>query len=110
MTVVILSVGLVAVHESMLVSVNALSYYTNYLTVQSWMANRAWEAQDSLMRTEGRSAGPSSGILMSGRKEIEWKMSVKTIVEDSLYEVTLRCSWRRGGRDINVSRVTYADI
>ena len=43
--VVILSVGIVAIYEALIVSVNGFSYYSNALTVQSWMGRKLWEAR-----------------------------------------------------------------
>ena len=109
-TAVILSVGLVAIYEGMIVSVNGFGYYSNMLTVQSWMEEKVWEARDTLIRGGSEAAVNEGGTFKSGNKSVQFDLRKTTVIDGSLYEIRLECSWREGGRNVNVSRVAYAAI
>ncbi len=109
-TVVILSVGLVAIYEALIVSVNGFGYYSNMLTVQSWMDKKIWEAQDILVRGGSEAAVSEGGTFKSGNKDVQFDLKKRAVIDGSLYELRLECSWREGGRDVSVSRVAYAAI
>ena len=108
--VVILSVGIVAIYEALLVSVNGFSYYSNSLTIQSWMGNKIWEAQDKLIRGGSESTVSETGTFQSGNKDIQFDLKKRSVIDGGLYELRLECSWREGGRNVVVSRVAYAAI
>ena len=108
--VVILSVGIVAIYEALIVSVNGFSYYTNALTVQSWMGKKLWKAQDQLARGGSESTVDESGTFQSGNKDIQFNMKKHSVIDGRLYELKLECSWREGGRNVIVSRAAYAAI
>ena len=110
MTVVILSVGLVAIYEALIVSVNGFGYYSNMLTVQSWMDMKIWEARDILVRGGSEAAVSEGGTFKSGNKDVQFDLKKRAVIDGSLYELRLECSWREGGRDVSVSRVAYAAI
>ncbi len=109
-TVVILSVGLVAIYEALIVSVNGFGYYSNMLTVQSWMDKKIWEAQDNLIRGGSEAAVDEDGKFEIKSKDIQFDLKKRAVIDGSLYELKLECSWREGGRDVSVSRVAYAAI
>ncbi len=109
-TVVILSVGLVAIYEALIVSVNGFGYYSNMLTVQSWMDKKIWEAQDILVRGGSEAEVSEGGTFKSGNKDVQFDLKKRAVIDGSLYELRLECSWREGGRDVSVSRVAYAAI
>ncbi len=109
-TVVILSVGLVAIYEAFIVSANGFGYYSNTLTVQSWMDKKIWEAQDVLVRGGSEAAVSESGTFESGNKDVQFDLKKRAVIDGSLYELRLECLWREGGRDVSVSRVAYAAI
>lgn len=109
-TVVILSVGIVGIYEALIVSLNAYGYYSNSLVVQSWMDTKMWEVEDELARSEGGISQGDSGKFLSGSKEVSWRVMVRPVIEGSLYELILRCSWKEGRRNVNASRVSYAAI
>ncbi len=110
MTVVILSVGLVAIYEALIVSVNGFGYYSNMLTVQSWMNGKLWEARDNLVRCGDEATVDEGGTFKSGSKDVQFDLKKRAVIDGSLYELRLECSWREGGRDVSVSRVAYAAI
>ncbi len=109
-TVVILSVGIVAIYEGFIVSVNGFSYYSNMLTVQTWMDKKIWEAQDNLVRDGSKAAVGEWGTFKSGSKDVRYDLKKRAVIDESLYELRLKCSWREGGRDVSVSRGAYAAI
>ncbi len=109
-SVAILSIGLVVIFEALLVCLNIFSYSLNYLNAQCWMNEKMWRMEDYLVRNEGEEAGTTSGKFRSGSKNIAWTMSITPIIEESLYELSLVCSWKEGSRNVTVSRIAYAGI
>ncbi len=109
-SVAILSIGLVVILEALLVCLNIFGYSLNYLNAQCWMNEKMWRMEDYLARTEGEEAGVTTGKFRSGNKKIAWTMSITPIIEGSLYELSLVCSWKEGSRSITVSRIAYAGI
>jgi prepilin-type N-terminal cleavage/methylation domain-containing protein len=108
--VVILSVGIVAIYEALIVSVNGFSYYSNALTIQSWMGRKLWEAQDKLVRGGSEATVNEAGTFQSGNKDVQFNLEKQSVIDGGLYELRLECSWREGGRNVSVSRAAYAAI
>lgn len=110
-TVAILAIGLVVIYEALFTCLNGFSYYLNYLTVQCWMNEKIWKAEDYIVRSEDEMIEEdTAGEVMIRNKKIGWQMSIKPISEGSLYQLSLICSWPEGLREVNTSRVAYAGM
>ena len=74
------------------------------------MDTKIWEAQDGLVRGGGETVMSEGGTFRSGNKDVRFDLKKRAVIDGSLYELKLDCSWREGGRDVSVSRVAYAAI
>ena len=74
------------------------------------MDGKIWEAQDILVRGGSEAEVSEGGTFKSGNKDVQFDLKKRTVIDGSLYELKLECSWREGGRDVSVSRVAYAAI
>lgn len=104
-TAVILTVGLVTIYEALLVSVNVYSYYSKALDIQTWMDVKIWEVREGMLAGENPSVG--AGTFQSGNKDIHWRSDMRPAAGGAVYQVSLVCSWREGGRDVELTRVVY---
>ena len=103
----ILAFGVVAIYDALFTSLDAFSYYSNYLEVQNWMEEKIWRAQEDLLRRGDLRAEQTDGTFRQGGRKFVWNMTVEPLHED-LFVLDLELSWDQGRRTIRVQRAAYA--
>lgn len=107
--VAVLAFGIVSIYEALFVSLDAFSYYSNYLETQTWANERLWEVQDKIMRRDIPRDEELAGEFSANNNRFQWEMVTVPIIEDrGLYDISLVLSWREGPRTIRVARHTHA--
>jgi len=107
-TVAILSFGILAIFESFFISLDAFSYYSNYLDAQGWINEKIWQIQDQLIKTGSLIAGDDSGFFSVKNRNFNWATSISPIDEEyGLYKLGVSLFWREGSRERFVYRGAY---
>ncbi len=105
---VVLSLGVVMIYGSFFTSLDAFSYYSNYLSVTPWMDERIWQAQDDLSKFGAAAQIQSAGEFQKASKVFRWGLNY-SLLEDGLYRIDLDLYWQQGIRKIRLSRNAYAE-
>ena len=107
-TVAILSFGLVAIYQTLFVSMDAYGYYTNYFDTQDWLSEKIYYLQEQLTDSGTLEAGVMSGQIERNHKKIDWHINISVLDADQgLYKVNISLSWREGGKNVGTSRDAY---
>ncbi|MFC1645931.1 prepilin-type N-terminal cleavage/methylation domain-containing protein [Candidatus Omnitrophota bacterium] len=108
-TVVILSFGILAIYESLFISLDAFNYYSNYLNAQRWANEKVWELQNQLLLSEPLTADDNRGAFTINNKNFNWSVSIKPIdMKYGLYKLDVSLFWQEGSRERFVYRGAFA--
>ncbi|MFC1709579.1 prepilin-type N-terminal cleavage/methylation domain-containing protein [Candidatus Omnitrophota bacterium] len=108
-TVAILSFGILAIYESFFISIDAFSYYTNYLNAQGWAGEKVWEIQNKLLRLDSQMVKDNIGTFTLKNKDFNWGATIKPIAGQSgAYRLDVLLFWKEGSRERCVHRTVYA--
>lgn len=105
----VLSLGILSMYGGLFVLMDAFDYYMNYLSVHNWANEKAWQAQDELMRWGPQAQVETQGEFFKGAKNIIWNLSYNLVDEEArLYKIDLALNWKQGARMIRLTRSAYA--
>ena len=111
LSVVILSVGLVAMNRVLIGSVMALAGMSSRSEARRFAADKIWELQDISERLNQRPGKAEEGRMTGGDKTYQYEVLWKPLQGiDSLMEGRLQISWREGGLTKRIQRVFYAHV
>ena len=106
----VLSIGLIAVSQGLLMNLEGSNYAIDYLNVLSWMDWKFWEAQDKLTHYRTLLTDDMSGMFILGKRQFKWDLSYNLIEgteRSSLYELILRVFWKEGIKEARTIRSGY---
>jgi hypothetical protein len=107
--VAVLSFGLVMVYQAFFVVLDSFNYGADYLEIVSWMDEKIWQAQDSIMRTGGLEGDSTQGEFVARNKKFEWLISSNVLSgAGNISAVNLEVDWKEAKRKVKVSRSCYA--
>ena len=106
LSVVILSVGLVAVVRALLSSVDALSYIDSRMEARRLVAKKVWDIQDEMAHS-GSITQPGQGTIDGARKKYPCQFESKASSFPNLVEAALKVTLSEGGRSKIFSRSFY---
>jgi prepilin-type N-terminal cleavage/methylation domain-containing protein len=107
--VAVLSFGLVMVYQAFFVVLNSFNYSADYLAIVSWMDEKIWQAQDSIMRTGALETDSTQGEFVARNKKFEWSISSSVLGgSGDLSVVNLQVNWKEAKREVGVTRSCYA--
>jgi prepilin-type N-terminal cleavage/methylation domain-containing protein len=105
----LLAFGIVSIYEALFASLDAFSYYSNYLNVQTLANEKIWEIEDQILRSEIPKPDAVAGNFVVENHTFQWQTQATPLDEaQGLYDLQLTLSWKEGLREINISRETYA--
>jgi hypothetical protein len=108
-TVSILSFGILAIYESLFISLDTFNYYSNYLNAQGWLNEKIWDIQSKLISEQSLETTEERGMFTINNKKINWSVSIKPVDEQyGLYKLDLSLFWHEGSRERFVYRAAYA--
>lgn len=108
-TTAVLSLGIVFLYQAFFISLDAFDYYDNYIHTAHWMDEQIWQAQNQLSCFGPEAKIASGGDLERSGRVFNWNLYYN--LEDasgSLYWIRLDLSWKRGKRQLELSREAYA--
>jgi hypothetical protein len=104
----VLSLGLVAIHQSFFASLNAVDHLSYRLNAGLLAANRIWLIQDALKRSQGVWQVASSGKSESNGKPFDWRFTSVSVGNTAdLYGIDLYLSWPEGRKKGELTRSAY---
>lgn len=110
-TVAVLSVGIVAIYQSFLKSLDYMNHMTNRLYVLNRIINTVEEVQKEFELTGKVASKPSGPVALSlGGRTINIQEDIALAPLDaagSIYQVQVVVSWEESGRKITLSRSCY---
>jgi prepilin-type N-terminal cleavage/methylation domain-containing protein len=105
----VLAFSVVMIYQAFFISLDSFNYCSDYLDVVSWADDKIWTAQDSLSRSGALSQIETQGEFVNNNKKFIWVLSQELLGDQvSLYKINLDLLWRRGKREIKLSRSAYA--
>lgn len=108
-TVVILSLGILAIYESFFISLDAFNYYVNSLNAQAWINEKIWEFQNQMVAIEFLELGDKRGSFIANDKDFHWSVYVNPIDEEyDAYRLDVSLFWQEGKRERFLYRAAYA--
>lgn len=109
-TVAVLSLGTLMIHQGLLRSADALGHFNNLLVAQEWAEAKLWDARESLLYpSEGAPAIPTSGSFTEFGKEFEYSITTKSQPDaDNLYGIQIQVGWQEGHRPVSYIASTFA--
>jgi prepilin-type N-terminal cleavage/methylation domain-containing protein len=107
--VAVLSFGLVMVYQAFFIVLDSFNYSADYLEIVSWMDEKIWQAQDSIMRTGALETNTTQGEFIARNKKFEWTISSNALSSaGNLSAVNLEVNWKEAKRKVKVNRSCYA--
>jgi prepilin-type N-terminal cleavage/methylation domain-containing protein len=108
-TVAILSLGILVIYESFFISLDAFSYYVNYLNAQAWINEKIWEFQNQMVEIEFLELGDKRGSFFANDKDFHWSVYVNPVDEEyDVYKLDVSLFWQEGNRERFIYRAAYA--
>ena len=109
-TVAVLSLGTLLIHQGLLRSADALGHFNNLLAAQEWAEAKLWDTRESLLYSSaGAPAVPASGSFTESGKEFECSISTKPQSDaDNLYGIQIQVSWQEGHKPVSYQASTFA--
>ena len=111
LSVIILSVGIIAVYQPLLVSLGALNYADDRMEADYLLSKKLWVLENET--AQGNLDGLASDETLLGRnKPYRYQAFSQPVVtgEQELQQVRLKMSWKDGGRDRSVIRELYLKL
>lgn len=108
-TVAILSLGSLTVHQGLLRSANILIHYNCELAAIEWAEDKLWEAKDALLFSAEKIDPDSSGSFERAGRIFDWSLTADPVPgTDKLYLIRLSINWLEGNKPVNVVKACYA--
>ena len=108
-TVAILSLGTLVIHEGLLHSADVLTHYNSLLTAREWSENKIWDLKEALLFSEPPQPTENSGSFESAGRSYAWSADNSLASNaDELYLINLDIGWREGQKPINLAQSVYA--
>ena len=110
-TVCILALGAVLIYQSFFYMFDLYNYYNDYTKVASWMDEKIWVAQNSLVSFGEFTAAISQGTQTFNNTDFNWDLSyssIKSSEDFDLFEINLGLFWKQGKKHNTLSRTAYA--
>lgn len=107
----VLALGATLLYGAFFISLDSFRYYSDYLTVSSWLDEQIWQAQDSLRRNGTAQLLPVDEKIVKTIPQLNQHLSDRLIEEstaEKLYEAELTVSWQEGRKKIKILRNAYA--
>jgi len=109
-TLAVLSLGIVAVYQSLFVLLDVLAYSSDRLKAQYLVGNKICEREYNI---EGASETQKSTLgrgLFARQKGLKWQIDYLAVDDrEDLGELTVSLSWRDRGRLTSLTRTTYLE-
>lgn len=107
-TVAILSLGIIILHQSFFTLLSSTDFLTNRLSAGLEANNKIWEIQEGLKFSGGLKDIPGAGRIVHNGRNFYWKFLYNTLSESSgLYKIELFLSWMEGAREKNFIKDVY---
>ena len=108
-TVAVLSLGSVLVHQGLLRSANVLIHYNSQLAASEWAENKMWDAREALLFSTERTNPDSGGSFERAGRTFDWSLAANPVPgADELYLIQLNIHWLEGNRPVNLTKACYA--
>ena len=106
LAVVVLSIGLVAVHRALLASFQTLKYAENRLEAERILSEKKWELEDYLSRMKRLPASLSNETVSLGSRKASYSLTTDSLGLD-FFVVTHRLQWNFQGQVKRIALKTY---
>ncbi len=108
-SVVVLAIGIIAIFEAFLMSLDITGFFNSRLNAQSFIHEKFFQIQELLDLPQGAFAPSSdSGTVTIASKQFNWQMNlVLTDVQQELYTVNIVMSWQEGNKSQRIQRATF---
>ena len=111
LSVVIHSVGLVAVNQTLLHSLSVLSYSQTRFQANRLAENKMWEIQNQTFSKNQPPPRRDEGVLLGTNRTFSYQLqSVSVRGSEFLYEIRMVIHWLESGREKGLSRNFYARL
>lgn len=108
LSVIILSVGLIGINQTLLRSISALDFSQTRTKVNQAVEKKIWEMKHFAWIENQRPPSREEGVLLEGRKSFPYEVqSVGVRGSEFLYEVRLSARWLSSGQWKGLSRTFY---
>ena len=108
-TVVILSLGTLVIHEGLLRSADVLVHINNKLVAEEWFKDKAWDTEESLFFSEEDSGQAASGTFTEANRNFDWTVEATPVSGgNKLYLINLNLLWHEGYKEVRSNKAFYA--
>jgi prepilin-type N-terminal cleavage/methylation domain-containing protein len=105
----VLSFSIVLIYQAFFISLDSFNYCLDYLDVVSWADELLWQTQESLTHYLDSGLAQTQGEFIKNDKKFAWVLSQEILDEAGpLYKINLDLLWRRGKKEMKLSRTAYA--
>jgi hypothetical protein len=105
----VLSFSIVLIYQAFFILLDSFNYCADFLDEVSWADEKIWAAQDSLTHSSSLAQIDTQGEFVDKNRKFGWTLSSEILDETTpLHKVNLDLFWRRGKREIRLSRTAYA--
>lgn len=107
-TLCLLSLGIVMIHQSLLSSLNTITFLSNRLNAGFELGNRLWEIEESLKSAKDIAQLPKSVRSLSNGLDFDCTFDAKELdASKKLYQIQATLSWLEQGRNKRLVRSAY---
>ncbi|MCM8780611.1 MAG: prepilin-type N-terminal cleavage/methylation domain-containing protein [Candidatus Omnitrophica bacterium] len=108
-TTVIFVLGVLLIYQAFFISLDSFNYCLDYLRIAPCLDETIWQAQDSITHFNiAPNLEPACEFILMP-KDRQWEFGCSVIDKNqNLYRINLRATWRRGKKDVSISRIAYA--
>ena len=111
LSVVLLSVGLVAINQALLKSLSTLAYLQTRGQANSITQNKIWEIQSAAWNQNEAPSRKEDGVLLGTHQAFNYKLQSVTVRgSELLYEIRLAVRWLESGKELGLQRSFYARL
>lgn len=107
--VVLLSVGLIAINQTLLKSLSTLSYIEHRYEADRIAQNQIWEIQNQAWYEKKSPLPRDKGVLLGSSKTFSYDLRSAQL-SAFLYEVRLTVEWPESGKNKGLTRAFYASL
>ena len=108
-TVVILSLGTLVIHEGLLRSADVLVHTNSQLVAEEWFSDKTWDVEESLFFSEEDSEQAASGTFTEVNRNFDWSVATTPVSGgNKLYLINLNLLWHEGNKEVHLNRAFYA--
>lgn len=107
-SVIILSLGLVAVYGPLLLSLAVFDEAHARLEAGRLLSNHIWLLEEEVLRTRRKLPAEQSGILMGAEKAYEYLVAARALDDEgTLYQASFAVGWKGAPRQRRILRTVY---